>query len=103
MNKPTAGNHREMIASLRQRHQFAPAIASRVVDFVRRDRNFVDSSAADSMYLPVQYGYAYGAARGLKRRALTPTIRDRVVLINPIHRITMTVRRESAHHVNLPF
>ena len=38
-----------MVSSLRQRRQFAPAVAGRVVDFVCRDRDFVDSSAVDSM------------------------------------------------------
>src|ERR1041384_8517254 len=89
MNKSIAGNHREMVARPGQRRQFAPAIASRVIDFVRGDRDFVDSPAADRMYLPIQYGYAHRAARTLERRALTPAIARRVVFINPIHRIAM--------------
>src|SRR6185437_7327244 len=100
MNKSIAGNHREMVARPGQRRQFAPAIARRVIDFVRGDRDSVDSPAADRMYLPIQYGYAHGASRGLKRCALTPAITRRVVLINPIHRIAMPARRESANHVN---
>src|ERR1041384_3380098 len=100
MNKSIAGNHREMVARPGQRRQFAPAIARRVIDFVRGDRDFVDSPAANRMYLPVQYGNTHRAARTLERRTLTPAITRRVVFINPIDRITMPARGESAYHVD---